>query len=200
MSHHSSAVTRFAVFLLFSTILSAGETPDTGPRLPGPFPMRQWTPPPPPEALEPVPVLRETEYVIPSEGRPVIVQEITPPAQPQPPPAPPVPVLSEEERAARLERWKAAAAKRPKYKVHMFSCTVYDGKHTQVRWSHQDQAYTAWSGPGSEELTEEFDRVGTFFHSSRMMSFLSGEMLQRKAFLEKMGNLGFRAKPPKSFM
>jgi hypothetical protein len=54
-------------------------------------------------------------------------------------------VLSEEERAARLERWKAAAAIRPKYKVHMFSCTVYDGKYTRVQWSHQGVRYSAWS-------------------------------------------------------
>jgi hypothetical protein len=78
-----------AVFFALAAISLGNEIPDTGPRLPGPFPMRQWTPPPPPEPLTPVPVLRETEYVLPSEGRSVIVQEITPPAQPEPPPAPP---------------------------------------------------------------------------------------------------------------
>ena len=90
-------------------------------------------------------VFRETEYVLPAEDRSIIVQEVTPPPQPEPLPAPPVPVFTEEERAARLERWKAAAAKRPKYKVHMFSCTVYDAKATRVQWSHKGQFYIAWS-------------------------------------------------------
>ena len=142
---HQTLLRCSAVFLLLAAISSADETPDTGPRLPGPLPMLQWTPPPPPEPLPPAHVLRETEYVLPSEGRSIIVQEVTPPPQPEPVPAAPVPILTEAERAARLERWKAAAAKRPKYKVHMFSCTVYDDKHTHVRWSHKGQAYSAWS-------------------------------------------------------
>jgi hypothetical protein len=54
-------------------------------------------------------------------------------------------VLTEEERAARLERWKAAWATRPKYKTHMFSCTVHDGKYTRVLWSHKGERYSAWS-------------------------------------------------------
>jgi hypothetical protein len=87
----------------------------------------------------------ETEYVLPSEGRSIIVQEVAPPPQPDPVPAKPAPVLSEEERAARLERWKDAWATRPKHEVHFFSCTVYDQKYTQVRWSHKGQSYVAWS-------------------------------------------------------
>ena len=125
----------------------ADEIPDTGPRLPTPlpFPMRQWSPPPPPEPLPPVPVFKETEYVLPSEARSIIVQEVAPPPEPEPLPAPPVRILTEEERAARLERWRAAAATRPKHKTHMFSCTVYDGKYTRVQWSHKGQRYSAWS-------------------------------------------------------
>jgi hypothetical protein len=107
--------------------------------------MFQWTPPPPPEPLPPVPVFRETEYVLTSEGRSIIVQEVAPPPEPEPVPEPPVRVLTEEERAARLERWKEAWAARPKYEVHFFSCTVYDAKYTQVRWSHKGQSYVAWS-------------------------------------------------------
>jgi hypothetical protein len=90
-------------------------------------------------------VFRETEYVLPSEGRSIVVQEVAPPPQPDPVPAKPAPVLSEEERAARLERWKDAWATRPKHEVHFFSCTVYDQKYTQVRWSRQGQTYIAWS-------------------------------------------------------
>jgi hypothetical protein len=124
-----------------------------------------------------VPVLRETEYVLSAEGRSILVQEVTPPPQPEPPPAPPVPILSEEERAARLERWKAAAAKRPKYKVHMFSCTVYDGKYTHVRWSHKGQAYSAWS------KLDWNDFAG-------MNQFLSGpEPATRHSLIFGLGNL-----------
>ena len=125
----------------------ADEIPDTGPRLPTPlpFPMRQWSPPPPPEPLPPVPVFKETEYVLPSEARSIIVQEVAPPPEPEPVPAPPVRSLTEEERAARLERWRAAAATRPKHKTHMFSCTVYNGKYTRVQWSHKGERYSAWS-------------------------------------------------------
>lgn len=90
-------------------------------------------------------MLRETEYVLPSEGRSIIVQEVAPPSAPEPVPSPPVKVLSEEERAARLERWKAAAASRPKFQVHMFSCTVYDAKYTRVQWWHKGERYSAWS-------------------------------------------------------
>jgi hypothetical protein len=145
MSLHSFAVTCFAARLFCCAIVSADEIPDTGPRLPEPLPMRQWSPPSPPEPLPPVQVFRETEYVLPSEGRSIIVQQVAPPPEPEPVAAPPVRVLTEEERAARLERWKAAAAKRPKYIVQMFSSTVYDGKYTRVLWSHKGERYSAWS-------------------------------------------------------
>lgn len=145
MFHHPFAVTCYAVLLLCSAAISADELPDTGPRLPGPIPMHQWSPPPPQEPLPPIHVLRETEYVLPAEGRSIIVQEVVPPPEPEPVPTAPLKVLSEEERAARLERLKAATAKRPKYLVHMFSCTVYDGKYTRVQWFHKGERYSAWS-------------------------------------------------------
>jgi hypothetical protein len=135
----------YATSLLGTLSCLANENPDTGPRLAGPLPMPQWSPPAPPEPLPPAHVLRETEYVLPSEGRSIIVQEVTPPSQPEPLPAPRLPVLTEEERAARLERMKAAAAARPKHQVHFFSCTVYDAKYTRVQWSHKGERYTAWS-------------------------------------------------------
>jgi hypothetical protein len=134
-----------SVFLLLGAVSTADETPDTGPRLPGPLPTLQWSPPSPPEPLPPAHVLRETEYVLPSQGRSIIVQEVAPPPEPEPEPVVTVAALSEEERAARLERWAAARATRPKHEVHFFSCTVYDGKYTQVRWSHKGQSYVAWS-------------------------------------------------------
>jgi hypothetical protein len=60
-------------------------------------------------------------------------------------PPPPAPVVSEEERAVRLERWKAAWATRTKHEVHFFSCTFHDQKYTQARWSQKGQSYVAWS-------------------------------------------------------
>jgi hypothetical protein len=142
---HHTMLCWSAVFFLMPAISAAEEPVYTGPRLAGPLPTLQWSPPSPPEPLPPVPVLRETEYVLLSQGRSIIVQEVTPPAEPVPTRPPPAPVVSEEERAARLERWKEAWAARPKYEVHFFSCTVYDAKYTQVRWSHKGQSYVAWS-------------------------------------------------------
>jgi hypothetical protein len=163
--------------LLFTAIGSADEISHTDPRLPAPLTVPQWTPPPPPESLPPAQVLRETEYVLPSEGRSVIVQEVNPPPAPEVMLPPPVPTLSEAERAARFERMKAAAASRPKYKAHWFSCTVYDGKYTHVRWSHKGQSYTAWSGLDWNDF-------------AGVTSFLSGaEPATRHSLIFGLGNV-----------
>ena len=106
-----------------------------------------------PASLPPAVVLDTVEYMLPAEGRSIIVQKTEPPPGYIPPPVNPPPVLppagpSEEF----LARARAAAANRPQVHYLRFSATVYPtgpadvgAKATLVRWTHQRRHYMAWS-------------------------------------------------------
>jgi hypothetical protein len=113
-------------------------------------------PDPTPKAvvLPPAVVLDTVEYVLPAEGRSIIVQKTEPPPgylppPVNPPPPPPPPGAPSEEFLARA---RAAAANRPEMRYLRFSATVYPvgpietaRKATLVRWTHERQTYQAWS-------------------------------------------------------
>jgi hypothetical protein len=93
------------------------------------------------------------EYVLPGEGRSIIVQKIAPPPgyvpPPAEPPASPPPAVPSEEFLARA---RAAAANQPEMRHLRFSATVYptgpvedSGRATLVRWTHGGRTYQAWS-------------------------------------------------------
>jgi hypothetical protein len=110
-------------------------------------------PAPKPLVLPPAVVLDTVEYILPAEGRSIIVQKTEPPPgyvpPPVNPPPAPLPAVPSEEFLAKA---RAAAANRPRMKILHFSATVYplgsvqDGrKATLVRWTHDRQNYQAWS-------------------------------------------------------
>ena len=100
--------------------------------------------------LPPAVVLDTVEYVLPAEGRSIIVQKIEPPPGYVPPsvnpPSSSPPALPSEELLARI---RAANANRPAIRWLRFSATVYpqpDGTaSTLVRWTHERKTYRAWS-------------------------------------------------------
>jgi hypothetical protein len=111
-------------------------------------------PTPKPLVLPPAVVLDTVEYILPAEGRSIIVQKTEPPPGYVPPPvnppqpSPPPSAPSEEF----LAKARAAAANRPQMRYLRFSATVYptgateEGrKATLVRWTHERQSYQAWS-------------------------------------------------------
>ena len=105
-----------------------------------------WSPPPPPVPLPARQVLDETEYVLPAEGRSIIVQRVVPPESPEPVATPQVaPELTSEELAAARARMEEARDNHRKPVILSFSCTVYDHKVTMVRWMHDGQRFEAWS-------------------------------------------------------
>ena len=129
-----------------------------------------WSPPPPPVPLPARQVLEETEYVLPAEGRSIIVQRVVPPDSP--PPVPQVTsVLSAEEMEAARARREAARSTHVKPKLLHFSCTVYDHKATKVRWTHGGEHFEAWSNLD----WNDFAGTGSFVigtDPSRRMIFL----------------------------
>jgi hypothetical protein len=101
----------------------------------------EWTPPPPPPVMK---VLDGVEYVLPSEGRSVIVEKVEAPPLPVPPPPPPA--RTPEEIEVAKARWAEAARRyRERNRMLMLSCTVYDHQATLLRWTHQGRQYRAWS-------------------------------------------------------
>ena len=79
------------------------------------------------------------------EGQKFTIQEVAPQELPPiPPPSKPIALTAEQkaERAARL-------AARGNYRNLVFSCTVYDGENTMIRWNSQGKQpieyFTAWS-------------------------------------------------------
>ena len=79
------------------------------------------------------------------EGQKFIIQEVAPQELP-PIPAPSKPIaLTAEQKAERAARLAA----RGNYRNLMFSCTVYDGENTMIRWNSQGKQpieyFTAWS-------------------------------------------------------
>ena len=111
-------------------------------------------PTPKPVVLPPAVVLDTVEYILPAEGRSIIVQKTEPPPgyvpPPVTPPPAPLPAVPSEEFLAKA---RAAAANRPRMRYLRFSATVYPGgtedaarKATLVRWTHDRQSHQAWSG------------------------------------------------------
>ncbi len=121
---------------------------DPPPRIVGGVFSGEWTPPvpaPPPPPPPLLTVLDSVEYVLPSEGRSIIVEKVEPPPEPVPP-GPPVGTLTPEQVAAAKARWSEAARRyRERNRMLMLSCTVYDHKATLVGWRHQGREYRAWS-------------------------------------------------------
>ena len=144
---------RFFIFIFLALGLGcasidsslANDATDQVPRIDHPLSDGSWTPPAPPQPLPPRQVLDETEYVLPAEGRSIIVQRVVPPESPEPVAAPAAPVLSPEELAAARTRMAEARDKHRKPVILAFSCTVYDHKATLVRWMHAGQRFEAWS-------------------------------------------------------
>jgi hypothetical protein len=83
--------------------------------------------------------------VIMADGQKITIQKVEP-QELEPLPEPPPPrVLTPEEEAARAAR----IAARGNFRNLMFSCTVYDGEKTMIRWNSQGrdpvEYFTAWS-------------------------------------------------------
>ncbi len=189
----------------FSTVLSAAtflvscpllaEDDPAAPRIEQGVFDGKWSPPPPPVPLPERPVISETEYVLPSEGRSIIVQEVMPPVEPPPPPPlPPPPELTPEQKAA-LEQKRAEWLKNYRPPRHLFvSCTIYDFKATRITWFHKGWRYVAWSNLDWNDF-------------AGMMSFVSGEPKTRHTVFLGLGNIntqtprrpgGLPASPPEA--
>ena len=110
-------------------------------------------PTPKPVVLPPAVVLDTVEYVLPAEGRSIIVQKTEPPPGYIPPPiSPPLPAPPAAPSEEFLAKARAAAANRPQMRFLRFSATVYSvgpedaaRKATLVRWTHDRKSYQAWS-------------------------------------------------------
>jgi hypothetical protein len=102
-------------------------------------------PAPEPQRLEVPPEDIISSKVIFRDGQKFTIQKVEPQElEPLPPPTPPR-VLTPEQEAARAARITA----RGSYRNLMFSCTVYDGEKTMIRWNSQGKQpieyFTAWS-------------------------------------------------------
>ena len=124
---------------------ASGDEPPA-PRIVGGVCTGEWSPPAPPPPPPVMRVVEGVEYVLPSEGRSVIVDKVEPPPEPTPP-EPVVSTASHEQQAAAKARLADAArrylANRPRF-VRL-SCTVYDHRATLVGWTYQGRQYRAWS-------------------------------------------------------
>jgi hypothetical protein len=108
-------------------------------------PIVQTEPAPEPQRLEVPPEDIISTKVIIRDGQKFTIQKVEPQElEPLPPPPPPR-VITPEEEAARAAR----IAARGNYRNLMFSCTVYDGEKTMMRWNSQGREpieyFTAWS-------------------------------------------------------
>ena len=90
--------------------------------------------PPPPELN----ILNTVEYVLPREGRSIIVHHVAPPdlSIPDPPPPPPEIDTTSPEYQAELAALRAI---RPRITMFPISVTVYDHAVSFVRWSHREE-------------------------------------------------------------
>jgi hypothetical protein len=108
-------------------------------------PIVQTEPAPEPQRLEVPPEDIISTKVIIRDGQKFTIQKVEP-QELEPLPEPPPPrVLTPEEEAARAARVAARGA----YRNLLFSCTVYDGEKTMIRWNSQGRQpveyFTAWS-------------------------------------------------------
>jgi hypothetical protein len=112
-------------------------------------PIVQTEPPPEPQRLEVPPEDIISTKVIMADGQKFTIQKVQP-QELEPLPEPPPPrVLTAEEEAARAARIAARIAARGAHRNLLFSCTVYDGEKTMIRWNSQGREpveyFTAWS-------------------------------------------------------
>ncbi|PAW62688.1 MAG: hypothetical protein B9S37_01225 [Verrucomicrobiia bacterium Tous-C3TDCM] len=112
-------------------------------------PFVQTEPAPEPQRLEIPPEDIISTKVIFRDGQKITIQKVQPQElEPLPEPAPPR-VLTPEEQATRDAARAARVAARGVYRHLMFSCTVYDGEKTMIRWNSQGrepvESFTAWS-------------------------------------------------------
>ncbi len=173
MNVHSISALVSAAALLVSFPLLAEEDP-AAPRIDHGVFDGKWSPPPPPVPLPERPVITETEYVLPSEGRSIIVREVIPPEEPPPPPPPPDPT-AEQLAAAALRRAERLKNYQPPRFVSL-SCTVYDFKATRISWYHKGSRYAAWSNLDWNDF-------------AGLMSFVSGEPETRHSVFLGLGNI-----------
>jgi hypothetical protein len=87
--------------------------------------------------------------VIMADGQKITIQKVQPQELDPLPEPPPPRVLTPEEQATRDAARAARLAARGKHRNLMFSCTVYDGEKTMIRWNSQGRQpvefFTAWS-------------------------------------------------------
>ena len=112
-------------------------------------PIAPSKPAPEPQRLEIPPEDIISTKVIMADGQKITIQKVQP-QELEPLPEPPPPrVLTPEEQATRDAARAARVAARGAYRNLMFSCTVYDGEKTMIRWCSQGRQpveyFTAWS-------------------------------------------------------
>ena len=112
-------------------------------------PIAPSEPAPEPQRLEIPPEDIISTKVIMADGQKITIQKVQP-QELEPLPEPPPPrVLTPEEQATRDAARAARVAARGAYRNLMFSCTVYDGEKTMIRWCSQGRQpveyFTAWS-------------------------------------------------------
>jgi hypothetical protein len=146
-SSHSLMKTKLLP-LLFVAALHGQETSDEPAELLDPIvkaPISPTGPAPEPKRLEVPPEEIISTKVIIRNGQKFTIQKVEP-QELEPLPQPPPPrVLTPEEEAARAARIAARGA----HRNLLFSCTVYDGDKTMIRWNSQGRQpveyFTAWS-------------------------------------------------------
>ena len=117
-------------------------------------------------------VLESTEYVIPSEGRSVIVNKVEAPGCVSQPPTTP-----ETQREAGLANLVARATRNTSIQRTLrHSCTVHNETATHIRWEYKGIPYRAWSNVN-------------FHHFAGLQSFVSADGSTRYVLMMGIGNM-----------
>lgn len=134
--------------------------------------------------LEEAEVLSEGEDALPN-GRKIIIREVRAPENIETPLA----ETSSDEASKRPEgiaeqlAWIKEQEKLQRHKVQMFSCTIYDREVTQVRWTHDDERYLAYTNAdfnylrGVTSVETKTDRYDYFMGIGNASSHQSRESL-----------------------
>ena len=133
-------------------------------------PIVQTEPAPEPKRLVIPPEDIISTEIIDANGQKITIQKVQPQElEPLPEPAPPR-ALTPEEEAARTARIAARGA----HRNLIFSCTVYDGEKTMIRWCSQDRQpveyFTAWSNVNFHY----FNSLGRFKKNDTTYSLMFG--------------------------
>jgi hypothetical protein len=137
-------------------------------------PIIQTEPAPEPKRLVIPPEDIISTEIIDANGQKITIQEVQP-QELEPLPVPPPPrILTPEEQATREAARAARLADRGAYRHLMFSCTVYDGEKTMIRWCSQDRQpveyFTAWSNVNFHY----FNSLGRFKKNDTTYSLMFG--------------------------